>query len=326
MVNLLCILILLFNKINLYNNSFLKNEKQNYLKFQFNTKIKSISKVKLDSIYNEKNFLNDFLNNTIFINLNMGTPLQNVKLILDPYEKCFTFNKNNKLLNYNLQKNNISNIIEITTYNKNISVTVEKSKENYNYFNNEYEELCEDFYLYQYNDFINKTNDNTNSTISLNFLFENKKTEEEIVYGKIGLNMNNKQDINCPRFIYSLKNKNILDKYIWHFDFYSHFHGFFYLGPEPHFYNIKNNKNAIYKDYQYIKLNAIVSTNGNNVEWNILFNQILYKNISNNYIFYLNDKKAQIDINLGLIIGTNEYQKIIEKNFFNFLIKFSMLK
>ena len=45
-------------------------------------------------------------------------------------------NRNNKMLNYNLQQNNISNIIEITTYNKNISETVKKSKENYNYYNN----------------------------------------------------------------------------------------------------------------------------------------------------------------------------------------------
>lgn len=35
--------------------------KPNYLKFNFNTKIKTIEKNKLDLLYNETNFLKDFL-------------------------------------------------------------------------------------------------------------------------------------------------------------------------------------------------------------------------------------------------------------------------
>ena len=90
----------------------------------------------------------------------------------------------------------------------------------------------------------------------------------------------------CSRFIYSLKIKNILQKYIWYFDFYSRFQGYFYLGPEPHSYNIENNS---YKSSEYIKINSALSKNG-------------YVNISNSYMLNLNDKMAEIAFNLGLIV------------------------
>ena len=117
----------------------------------------------------------------------------------------------------------------------------------------------------------------------------------------------------CSRFIYSLKIKNILQKYIWYFDFYSRFQGYFYLGSEPHFYNIENNS---YKSSEYIKINSALSKNGY-VEWNLLFDEITFKNISNSYMFNLNDKMAENAFNLGLIVGTFEFQKFIEENYFN---------
>ena len=107
-----------------------------------------------------------------------------------------------------------------------------------------------------------------------------------------------------------------LKKYLWFLRFYSKFDGFFYIGPEPHLYNIENNK---YKDYQYVKINNILSKEGYN-KWGLFFDKIILKNITNKNKYYLNDKMAFIEFNLGLIIGTYEYQQIIEKNFFKLLI------
>ena len=305
----------------------LEEEKPNYLKFKFNTKLNPLLQNKLNSIYNETNFLKDYLNNIILLDLSMGNPKQNIKIILEPNDICFSFTQNNELLNLELE-HKINNYTQIIPYNKKISKSA-KNGERIHFTeikngNNDLYNIEEIFYLYQYSDIKNKNNNIINSETYLNFLYENIRNEKENenIYGKIGLNINNYKDVNCPRFIPSLKKKNIIKKYVWYFEFYSRFGGNFYIGPEPHLYNIKYN---IFKDYQYIKLKTILSNEGY-VQWNILFDKILLKNNANNYRLYLNDKMAKIEFNLGLIIGTNEYQKIIENNFFKYLIKKKICK
>ena len=287
---------------------------QNYIKFLFDTKIKSLPNSKLNFKYNETNFINDFLNNNISISVNMGIPNQNVKIMLDPKEICFSFTKNNEIIKLNEQYANINNYNKILPYNRTNSTTAKISELN-NIYNNK-----KNNNLYEIEEVFNlgKNQKENNSFLYLKFLYENQiNDEDELVYGKIGLNMNNYKDATCPRFFNSLKRNNILKKYNWFFDFFSTSHGLFYIGPEPHFYNKANND---YKDYQYAKMYASVSINGH-LEWKLLFNKIIIKNITNNYIFNLNNTLAEIDINLGLIIGTNEFQQIIDKNYFDFLIK-----
>jgi hypothetical protein len=116
--------------------------------------------------------------------------------------------------------------------------------------------------------------------------------------------------------------KNLVKKYIYYFDFYSDFHGYFFLGPEPHLFNIKNNLN---KENQYIKMNTVLSKEGY-IHWNLLFNKIIMKNRHNDYVYSFNEKMIQIDFNLGLIIGTYEFQQEIEVLFFNDLIAKNICK
>jgi hypothetical protein len=201
----------------------------NYIKFNFNTKIKTIEKNILNLFYNETNFLKDFLNNTIFLDLNMGIPKQNIKIILEPNDICFEFinNKEFKELNLNYMENNY---IKITPCYKNISISSKKIQlTNSDYMNkiNNILEIEEVFYLFKFKeDNTNKVNDFYNESTSLFFSYQND-INENISYGKIGLSMNNYKDINCKRFIPNLKNKNILKKYIWFFRFYSKFDGYF---------------------------------------------------------------------------------------------------
>jgi hypothetical protein len=174
--------------------------------------------------------------------------------------------------------------------------------------------MDEMFYLYNNSDIKNISI--KNSSTPLRLWYRNYKNEEEIVYGKIGLNMNDNKEITCPRFFYSLKIRYILEKYNYFFDFYSDFHGYFFIGPEPHSIKPKSNIN---KEFQYIKMNAILSKGGYN-NWTLLFNKIIIIDKLDNITYNLNDKAIQFDFNLGLIIGTSEYQKFIEKNYFNNLI------
>ena len=298
----------------------IKNEKNakakvkpNYLKFNFNTKIRSIERNMFNSLYNETKFLKDFLNNTIFLDLNMGTPKQNIKIMMEPYDVCFNFINNKELIKLN-QHYKENNHIKFIPYHKNISSSHKKKK----LINSvdKIESHEEAFYLFQFrDDATNKKNDFYNESTSLTFSYQNE-INEDILYGKFGLNMNDYKDIDCQGFIPNLKNKNILKKYIWFFRFYSRFDGYFYMGPEPHLYYIEN---SIYKEYQYVKTNNIISKEGYN-HWTLLFDQITIKKLANANQYYLNDKMALIEFNSGLIIGTYEYQQMIEKLFFKMLI------
>ena len=236
MVYLIILIISLIQLI--YCDEIPIEEFPNYLKFPFNTKINSFSKTKLNEEYNETNFINDFLNNTIFINMSIGTPQQTIKIMLDQNDNCFSFSRDKKLIKYNSDHLNNINYTQVTPYNKNLSLTAKRGQVTYYDFNTEFNDVydMEDFfYLYQYSDSKNLTIKNSSSF--LRFLYRNYKDDEEIIFGKIGLDMNNYEDLSCPRFFYSLGIKNPLKKYNYYFDFYSDFHGYFFLGPEPHLFN-----------------------------------------------------------------------------------------
>ena len=315
MVKLIYLFIFLTNFIN-YKNDLLE-EDQIFLKFPFNTKIRSHPEGTLNDKYNETDFINDYLNNPIFMNISIGTPKQQIKVKLDQNENCFTFIRDKKIMEYNDKYLNNSNYTKVTLYNKNDSSTSRNGSATKYDKNNEYNILydIEDvFYLNEYSD-INNISIKNESTYLI-FLYENNYGDEEIVYGNIGIDMNNYKDIICPRFGYSLKNNNLIKKYIYYFDFYSFFHGYFYIGAEPHIFNIKYNN---YKEYQYLKLNTLVSKDGF-VNWSLSFNKIILKNKTNDYNHNLREKMVQFDFNSELFIGTTEFQDYIENNFFNELI------
>ena len=320
MVNLV-LFAFLINLIKSINNS--SEEKPNFIRFPFNTKLKSYSTTKINASYNETDFLENFLNNTIYINMSIGNPMQNIKMMLDPNDNCFTFNRNSEIIKQNSMYINKENYTQVTPYNKTASLTAKKGSVTYFDFNSEFNDLYDmedEFYLYKYSEIKNATVKNASTT--LRFLYGNIKGEEEVVYGKIGLDMNNYEDSSCPRFFFSLGLKNIVKKYIYYFDFYSAFHGYFFLGPEPHLFNTKYNLN---KEYQYIKMNTVLSKEGY-IHWNLLFNKIIMKNRHNDYVYSFNEKMIQIDFNLGLIIGTYEFQQEIEVLFFNDLIAKNICK
>ena len=290
------------------------NEKPNYLKFPFNTKIKEILKSDFSSTFNETSFINNLLINPIFLNISIGTPPKNIQIMLDQNEICSIFEEQENLLSNNLINTNN----KIVSYTHIVPYNIINSKTSKIFSNSEIEDV---FYLYQYTNKNMELNNTIESGTFLRFFYRNDKNNE-LMFGKIGLNTNNLQDDSCPKFFKSLKNQNIINNNIYLFDFYSRFNGFFYLGPEPHLYNIKNNVN---KEYQYVKMKTVLSKE-NNFQWDLLFNKINVKNKTNNHRFNLKNKYAKIDFNLGLIIGTDEYQKIIDENFFNLLINMSICK
>ena len=103
---------------------------------------------------------------------------------------------------------------------------------------------------------------------------------------------------------------------IWTIKFNSKYNGEFIIGDDLSKYNEDRYPNEFYKTI-YLDL-----------QYSISFDSIYALNKTNNKTQNINDsksintiRKASININSGVIIGTSEYKNFIDNNFFNNLIK-----
>ena len=159
--------------------------------------------------------------------------------------------------------------------------------------------------------------------LELKFILEENNKEEPIC-GNIGLNVIDKSsDILETNLLRQLKNNNLISNYIWYLSYRTEQYGSIILGGEPHLFDDKNYFLSQYKTtYSQIKIN---SKNEKYSPWSFRFNNVFInkKSKSNNKddniynIMYLSDNQAELLIERGLIIGTEEYKNLIDKEFFN---------
>ena len=144
----------------------------------------------------------------------------------------------------------------------------------------------------------------------LNFYFNEKDNEEDLC-GNFGFNIDSNLDL--TNLINQLKKKNYINEYIWTLKYLVEEDGIIVLGTEPHFFD-----NDTYFMSQYCEMKAI-PTQSQDTAWSFQIDEIRIKpKDSDNLI--LSDKKIDFLPDRGLIIGTNEYKKEIEKLMFNDLI------
>ena len=300
------------------------NSNLNHLKITFRTKTAKTS-YNDEGTYNSSIFISEYLNNYIFLEMKIGTPTQDITVMLDPSQKCFTFSQDKSILQIFSEPNYNYNILEIKPYNNFSSSSATKTGTTYysadkNTFDDLY--LLKDLFILQKSNNSRYTYD---LPTNLTFLFGKFKNNDiDKIYGKIGFDFNIPEYIDCPRFIDEIKKTFFLSKYIWTLKFEASTFGFFYFGPELHYYDNEN-----FKGYNYIKTNVILDEN-KNVNWQTKFNEIMIvpqyidEDFENKY--YLNDTNVKFDINLGVIIGTSEFHEIIDKIYFNELIKKNICK
>ena len=147
---------------------------------------------------------------------------------------------------------------------------------------------------------------NPNTCINIGF-----KSRQSIGFG---------YDLNFVQQIkhYKKNNISIIKEYDWTFDFTSENKGYLIIGEKPHEYNKKN-----YKEEQFLSTGS--KNRFDTEEWYFEFDSIYYTGIQlnnkskYNSSFY-SDNSVKFDLNLGLIEGTNNYEKSIKNDFFDELI------
>lgn len=132
------------------------------------------------------------------------------------------------------------------------------------------------------------------------------KDNNEIASGYFGLQLEKKINLNVFN---CLKKINAISSYVWYLNYTSDSEGYLAIGEFPPEYN---NTETLRKS------NPLPCTEGNtnNLCWYLKFNDIYFGNIK-----LSRERTAKISPELGVIIGTNEYKKKIEENYFNKTLK-----
>jgi hypothetical protein len=246
--------------------------------------------------------------------MNLGTPIQDINLVLKPSSSCFTFIE--KMKSNNINKNTISKYIP----KKSLTFLLNKNSRGM---------TAEDLFLFK-----DENNKNIFNNIHIPFSLDldlGEINEETEFLGELGLNSKfGLNDRNCPNFMSELKKKKDIKEKIFSLVYKYETKGNLFIGNS--LYNIDGDK---YKKNNFFKINAIRDKNG--VKWNINFDKIYIhdsylegnrtlSNKANEGKIYLNTKQVNIKIDQKIIIGTSEYKKMIDNLYFNKLIKSNICK
>ena len=115
--------------------------------------------------------------------------------------------------------------------------------------------------------------------------------------------------------IKELKRIKAINDYSYTFKYVTSTDGQLIIGNLPHEYYNSNP----YDKNEYVKMNSN-SPNDFNFPWSISFNKIFINNKGGEVINLQNNADSIIVPNLGFILGTNNYRKIIYENYFKSLI------
>ena len=264
--------------------------------------------------YSSVNFINDFFTNNLLVDMNLGTPIQDINLVLNPSSSCFTFIEQMK--SNNINKNTISKYIP----KKSLTFLLNKNSRGM---------TAEDLFLFK-----DENNKNIFNNIHIPFSLDldlGEINEETEFIGELGLNSKfGLNDRNCPNFMSELKKKKDIKEKIFSLVYKYETKGNLFIGNS--LYNIDGDK---YKKNNFFKINVIKDKNG--VKWNINFDKIYIRDLyleGNNTLsnkanegkIYLNTKQVNIKIDQKIMIGTSEYKKMIDNLYFNKLIKSNICK
>ena len=249
---------------------------------------------KFQLFYNSTNFLNDYFKKELIAEFNIGSPPQKINGLID-YSTCFWFKKD---------KSN-----DMKKYSPNKSSSLEKGIK-YD-INPQYRNYLDIFYF-----------QGNNETYKFDFLLDNYKKESNDTYipiigidSPLSFTYTISMLYSCPNFIVDLKSKKIINKTIWSIKYNNKYEGEFIIGNELFEYNPIKYPKSKYST-TYIKINLSIFFESIYVQ-DIWHNKdTKNKNDSNFKI-----TSANLNINSGFIIGTNEYKEYIDKYFFNKLIE-----
>ena len=265
----------------------------------------------IDLSFSPQNMINNWFYNGIYFSLGLGNNKKDFFLFLDVENSDFTIGPCNKINTTSFHRV-VKNFSYYFTNSSSYTIVSSVEKINKNTF------VLSDKFTY--------LNQNI-SDLYLRFVYDKMKikneNENEPLCGNIGLNVLDKSsDTFNTNLFRQLKDEELISNYIWTLSYRTEQFGNIILGGEPHFYDGKNFFMSQYKTvYSQIKINEKKEKIS---PWGFKFNNV-YLNLTRksekkSKINNLENTEAELLIERGLIIGTQEYKDIIDKEFFDDLI------
>ena len=262
--------------------------------------------------------INNEYKQLFFTELEMGTPIQKIPLLLQSESSSFiitSINSKENCTSYRYRDN--FNFSESFFIENNYNFYNEKKSDSYILNNCDYpkiieaEEYCnsnETFLFYKDINLKNKTKGER-------IYFELMRNIEDNITGQIGLNLYDRNKWSFNSFINILKTRNIIENYNWFFDFDSSNgetqKGQVVVGVLPHqIYPENYNIN----DLQYSPVEAQSFL----IYWRMRFNKIYIKSNDN---IYFNDTMIEFKFDSNVILGTKEYEDYILNIIFDKYLK-----
>ena len=252
--------------------------------------------------YNSTHFLNDYFDRQLYITIKIGSPPQEVKVLLTSKYCAFKIGKSDhciysdEYLSY-YNRNNSKDFSYTNMYN----MTFQE-------FDNQKGFTAEDS-MYAYTD-INLKNEKKFDKIGF---FLGSDTNEKLC-GIIGFKMDN-YDYHCNKInniIRSFKSNDIINNYKWYLKYNTIDEGYFIIGSNMQELIINYNEKYLFSIESFMF--------GGTFPWGFFIKEI--KCGKNREIISKEDKRGEIENDYSIIIGSETYYNYINKTFFyNYLQK-----
>jgi hypothetical protein len=246
---------------------------------------KNNDKIKSSSL-NDNELLQTLIQNNIFIQINIGTPQKLYELELKFQEyTTFITEKNSYIKNTNIE-----------TYNKDLS-------QSYKSLNNESRNFTNNFFLSGKRS-IDLFSISKKKINEFYFIYVSKLKKDISTAGIIGLRIQDDSinELKQTNFITQLKKNNLINSYSFTIKYKNLYEGEIIFGEDID-YLIHNEKNNFQKTN--VDLKKI------NSKWIIQFEKITY-----NDILIESDKIIILEIEFGLIVGSEKLRKELHNKFF----------
>ena len=288
-------------------------------------------------------YSNNFIQSKFDLNLHtyleLGKPRQKIKIYFrDEFFSFFIIDKDttyeeSETKNPKIPPENIKQYIS-SLYDPKLSSTYKNISYYQSFFIDIYYRkgfLATETFYFNTEDINNKQKKLTEFN-NIDFVLVKKlKPGRTLISGAIGLLVVEYFLEGAKSFVQMLVNKNVTSFNLWSKRYYYDEYGYFLFGDFPHIYE----KDIFHKE-QYVETD--LKLNPYKQKWNLEFDEIFFR-IKNEYDedgkelgdeeeFYLHDiynyfylnitLYGEMKHNLGLVIGTVEYQKLIEEQFFNY--------
>ena len=303
----------------------LLNISLSYVVLPFEIYVKKYSEKIEDPNYNITRLLNEWFSFRLFSKIQIGNPIQEVSVFINPQKSCFEFNRFSSS-DLDLDKlyhffSDEENPINITLFNLNNSHSFRNVTNSYSGTYDWRNYLLGNDELYFYNNFKDINSKKTIKSNGLYFLVNiNNYWGSDCRQANCGLHIGMTiffKDINCPNFNKELKNANLTNKYIFSVHYNSNKSGSIILGAYPHEY-LKNT----YKEEQLSTFYTMPSDDSKEIyNFNMQADIKSSEGSDEKEVIISNNTKVIFEFYYGFFIGTSLYQEYIEEYFFNDLIK-----